>query len=150
MDNLAFVATVSDIIQKQEKEMKEGLHTVGKFIYTIHEKSSKLSKCLPNVFQQHLYPGSGVSFKNNDFSYSVDLYLDQSITLTYHGKYNFTYREIKKDKNSDWEICLTDLDDNVTGVDIYTTVWNLLEWLNNYSSQNEKRIKDIIEQLEIM
>lgn len=150
MDNLASVATLSDIIQKQEKEMKEGLHTVGKFIYTIHEKSSKLSKCLPNVFQQHLYPGSGVSFKNNDFSYSVDLYLDQSITLTYHGKYNFTYREIKKDKNSDWEICLSDLDDNITGVDIYTTVWNLLEWLNNYSSQNEKRIKDIIEQLEIM
>ena len=150
MDNLAHVATPNDIIQKQEKEMKEGLHTVGKFIYTIHEKSSKLSKCLPNVFQQHLYPGSGVSFKNNDFSYSVDLYLDQSITLTYHGKYNFTYREIKKDKNSDWEICLTDLDDNVTGVDIYTTVWNLLEWLNNYSSQNEKRIKDIIEQLETM
>ena len=150
MDNLAHVATPNDIIQKQEKEMKEGLHTVGKFIYTIHEKSSKLSKCLPNVFQQHLYPGSGVSFKNNDFSYSVDLYLDQSITLTYHGKYNFTYRETKKDKNSDWEICLTDLDDNVTGVDIYTTVWNLLEWLNNYSSQNEKRIKDIIEQLEIM
>lgn len=150
MDNLASVATPNDIIQKQEKEMKEGLHTVGKFIYTIHEKSSKLSKCLPNVFQQHLYPGSGVSFKNNDFSYSVDLHLDQSITLTYHGKYNFTYREIKKDKNSDWEICLTDLDDNVTGVDIYTTVWNLLEWLNNYSSQNEKRIKDIIEQLEIM
>lgn len=150
MDNVAFVATLSDIIQKQEKEMKEGLHTVGKFIYTIHEKSSKLSKCLPNVFQQHLYPGSGVSFKNNDFSYSVDLHLDQSITLTYHGKYSFTYREIKKDKNSDWEICLTDLDDKVTGVDIYTTVWNLLEWLNNYSSQNEKRIKDIIEQLEIM
>ena len=150
MDNLASVATLSDIIQKQEKEMKEGLHTVGKFIYTIHEKSSKLSKCLPNVFQQHLYPANGTSFKNNDFSYSVDLYLDQSITLTYHGKYNFTYREIKKDKNSDWEICLTDLDDNVTGVDIYTTVWNLLEWLNNYSSQNEKRIKDIIEQLEIM
>lgn len=150
MDNVASVATLSDIIQKQEKEMKEGLHTVGKFIYTIHEKSSKLSKCLPNVFQQHLYPGSGVSFKNNDFSYSVDLHLDQSITLTYHGKYSFTYREIKKDKNSDWEICLTDLDDKVTGVDIYTTVWNLLEWLNNYSSQNEKRIKDIIEQLEIM
>ena len=150
MDNVAYVATLSKKKKKQEKEMKEGLHTVGKFIYTIHEKSSKLSKCLPNVFQQHLYPGSGVSFKNNDFSYSVDLHLDQSITLTYHGKYNFTYREIKKDKNSDWEICLTDLDDNVTGVDIYTTVWNLLEWLNNYSSQNEKRIKDIIEQLEIM
>lgn len=150
MNNLASVAILSNIIQKQEKEMKEGLHTVGKFIYAIHEKSSKLSKCLPNVFQQHLYPGSGVSFKNSDFSYSVDLHLDQSITLTYHGKYNFTYREIKKDKNSDWEICLTDLDDNVTGVDIYTTVWNLLEWLNNYSSQNEKRIKDIIEQLEIM
>ena len=150
MDNVASVAILSDITQKQEKEMKEGLHTVGKFIYAIHEKSSKLSKCLPNVFQQHLYPGSGISFKNNDFSYSVDLHLDQSITLTYHGKYNFTYREIKKDKNSDWEICLTDLDDNVTGVDIYTTVWNLLEWLNNYSSQNEKRIKDIIEQLEIM
>lgn len=150
MNNLASVAILSNIIQKQEKEMKEGLHTVGKFIYTIHEKSSKLSKCLPNVFQQHLYPANGVSFKNNDFSYSVDLYLEQSITLTYHGKYNFTYREIKKDKNSDWEICLTDLDDNVTGVDIYSTVWNLLEWLNNYSSQNEKRIKDIIEQLEIM
>ena len=150
MNNVASVATLNDIIQKQEKEMKEGLHKVGKLIYTIHKKSFKLSKCLPNVFQQHLYPGSGVSFKNNDFSYSVDLYLDQSITLTYHGKYNFTYREIKKDKNSDWEICLTDLDDNVTGVDIYTTVWNLLEWLNNYSSQNEKRIKDIIEQLEIM
>ena len=150
MDNVASVATLNDIIQKQEKEMKEGLHKVGKLIYTIHEKSCKLSKCLPNVFQQHLYPGSGVSFKNNDFSYSVDLYLDQSITLTYHGKYNFTYRETKKDKNSDWEICLSDLDDNITGVDIYTTVWNLLEWLNNYSSQNEKRIKDIIEQLEIM
>ena len=150
MNNSAYVATLSDIIQKQEKEMKEGLHTVGKFIYIIHEKSSKLSKCLPNVFQQHLYPGNGVSFKNNDFSYSVDLHLDQSITLTYHGKYNFTYREIKKDENLDWEICLTDLDDKVTGVDIYTTVWNLLEWLNNYSSQNEKRIKDIIEQLETM
>ena len=58
--------------------------------------------------------------------------------------------EIKKDENSDWEICLTDLDDKVTAVDIYSTVWNLLEWLNNYSSQNEKRIKNIIEQLEIM
>lgn len=150
MDNLASVTTINDIIQKQEKEMKEGLHAVGKFIYTIHEKSSKLSKCLPTVFQQHLYPGNGTSFKNNDFSYSVDLHLDQSITLTYHGKYNFTYREIKKDENSDWEICLTDLDDIVTGADIYSTVWNLLEWLNNYSSQNEKRIKNIIEQLEIM
>lgn len=150
MDNLAHVATLNDIIQKQEKEMKEGLHKVGKLIYTIHEKSCKLSKCLPNVFQQHLYPGSGVFFKTNDFSYSVDLHLEQSITLTCHGKYNFTYREIKKDENSDWEICLTDLDDKVTAVDIYTTVWNLLEWLNNYSSQNEKRIKDIIEQLEIM
>ena len=32
MDNVASVATLSDIIQKQEKEMKEGLHTVGKFI----------------------------------------------------------------------------------------------------------------------
>lgn len=150
MDNLAYVTAVNDIIQKQEEEMKEGLHKVGKLIYTIQEKSSKLSKCLPNVFQQHLYPGSGVSFKNNAFSYSVDLHLDQSITLTYHGKYNFTYREIKKDENSDWEICLTDLDDNVTAVDIYSTVWNLLEWLDNYSSQNEKRIKNIIEQLEIM
>ena len=150
MDNVASVATLSDIIQKQEKRMKEGLHKVGKLIYTIHEKSSKLSKCLPNVFHQHLYPGNGVSFKNNDFSYSVDLHLEQSITLTYHGKYNFTYREIKKDENSDWEICLTDLDDKVTAVDIYSTVWNLLEWLNNYSSQNEKRIKNIIERLETM
>lgn len=150
MDNVASVTTVNDIIQKQEKEMKEGLHTVGKFVYIIHEKSFKLSKCLPNVFQQHLYPANGVSFKNDDFSYSVELYLDQSITLTYHGKYNFTYREIKKDENSDWEICLTDLDDTVTAVDIYSTVWNLLEWLNNYSSQNEKRIKNIIERLETM
>ena len=98
MNNLAHVATLSDIIKKKKKEMKEGLHTVGKFIYTIHEKSSKLSKCLPNVFQQHLYPANGTSFKNNDFSYSVDLYLDQSITLTYHGKYNFTYREVNYHK----------------------------------------------------
>lgn len=44
----------------------------------------------------------------------------------------------------------TDLDDKVTAVDIYSTVWNLLEWLNNYSSQNEKRIKNIIERLETM
>ena len=56
----------------------------------------------------------------------------------------------KKDENSNWEICLTDLDDNVTAVDIYSTVWNLLEWLNNYYSQNEKRIKNIIERLENM
>ena len=150
MDNLTYVAAVNDIIQKQEKEMKEGLHKVGKLIYVIHEKSIKLSKCLPNVFQQHLYPGNGTSFKNKDFSYSVDLHLEQSITLTYHGKYNFTYREIKKDENSDWEICLTDLDDKVTAVDIYSMVWNLLEWLNNYSSQNEERIKAIIEKLETM
>ena len=150
MDNLTYAAAVNDIIQKQEKEMKEGLHKVGKLIYAIHEKSIKLSKCLPNVFQQHLFPGNGTSFKNKDFSYSVDLHLEQSITLTYHGKYNFTYREIKKDENSDWEICLTDLDDKVTAVDIYSTVWNLLEWLNNYSSQNEERIKAIIEKLETM
>ena len=141
---------LADVISAQEKAMKEGLHKVGKLIYSIHEKSFKLSKCLPNVFQQHLYPGNGTSFKNNDFSYSVDLHLDKSITLTYHGKYNFTYREIKKDENSDWEICLTDLDDKVTAVDIYTIVWNLLEWLNNYSSQNEERIKDIIDRLENM
>ena len=148
MDNLSYVETIHEIIEKQEKEMKEGLHKVGKLIYSIHEKSFKLSKCLPNVFQQHLYPGNGTSFKNNDFSYSEDLHLDKSITLTYHGKYNFTYREIKKDENLDWEICLTDLDDKVTAVDIYSTVWNLLEWLNNYSSQNEERIKDIIRGLE--
>jgi len=143
-----YVETFHEIIEKQEKEMKEGLHKVGKLIYAIHEKSIKLSKCLPNVFQPHLYPGNGTSFKNNDFSYSVDLHLNQSIELTYKGKYNFTYREIKKDENSDWEICLSDLDDKVTATDIYTTVWNLLEWLNNYSSQNENRIKDIIESLE--
>ena len=141
---------MSDIIKAQEKAMQEGLHKVGKLIYAIHEKSFKLSKCLPNVFQQHLYPGNGTSFKNYDFSYSVDLHLDKSIELIYHGKYNFTYREIKKDENSDWEICLTDLDDKVTAMDIYSTVWNLLEWLNNYSSQNEARIKSIIEGLEIM
>ena len=145
-----YVGTVHEIIEKQEKEMKEGLHKVGKLIYAIHEKSIKLSKCLPNVFQQHLYPGSGISFKNNDFSYSVDLQLGQFIELTYKGKYNFTYREIKKDESSNWEICLSDLDDNVTAVDIYTTVWNLLEWLNNYSTQNNERIKDIIERLENM
>jgi len=147
MDNSYYVA-VSEIIEKQEKEMKEGLHKVGKLIYAIHEKSIKLSKCLPNVFQQHLYPENGVSFKNNDFSYSVDLHLGQSITLTYHGKYNFTYREIKKDENSNWEICLSDLDDNVAARDIYSTVWNLSEWLDNYSSQNENRIKNMIEILE--
>lgn len=145
-----YVESFHEIIEKQEKEMKEGLHKVGKLIYAIHEKSIKLSKCLPNVFHQHLYPGNGVSFKNNDFSYSVGLHLNQSIELTYKGKYNFTYREIKKDENSDWEICLSDLDDKVTATDIYTTVWNLLEWLNNYSSQNEERIKDIIERLETM
>lgn len=33
MDNVASVASLNDIIQKQEKEMKEGLHKVGKFIY---------------------------------------------------------------------------------------------------------------------
>lgn len=150
MSYTQYVETIHEIIEKQEKEMKEGLHKVGKLIYTIHEKSIKLSRCLPNVFQQHLYPGNGTSFKNNDFSYSVDLNLGQSITLTYHGKYNFTYREIKKDENSNWEICLSDLDDKVTAVDIYTTVWNLSEWLNNYSTQNEERVKDIIESLENM
>ena len=145
-----YVETLHEIIEKQEKEMKEGLHSVGKLIYTIHEKSIKLSKCLPDVFQQHLHPRSGVSFKNNDFSYSTDLLLDQSITLTFKGKYNFTYREIKKDENSNWGICLSDLEDKETATDIYTTVWNLLEWLNNYSSQNENRIKDIINRLETM
>lgn len=150
MNHTQYVETIHEIIEKQEKEMKEGLHKVGKLIYAIHEKSIKLSRCLPNVFQQHLYPGNGTSFKNNDFSYSVDLNLGQSITLTYHGKYNFTYREIKKDENSNWEICLSDLDDKVTAVDIYTTVWNLSEWLNNYSTQNEERVKDIIERLENM
>ena len=138
--------TLAEIREKQEKEMKEGLHKVGKLIYAIYEKTIKLSKCLPTVFEN-------VSFKNNDFSYSVDLHLGQSITLTYHGKYNltyFTYREIKKDENSNWEICLCDLDDNVTALDIYSTVWNLLQWLNNYSSQNEERIKDMIERLEDM
>lgn len=149
MDNLSCVA-INDIIQKQEKEMQEGLHKVGKLIYNIRKKSFKLSKCLPKLFQEHMYPGNGISFKNDDFFYSVDSYLGQSVTLTYHGKYNFTYREIKKDENSDWEICLSDLDDKVTAVDIYTTVWNLSEWLNNYSSQNEERIKDIIESLETM
>ena len=150
MSNTLFTEAIHEIIEEQEKEMKEGLHKVGKLIYAIHEKSIKLSKCLPNVFHQHLYPGNGVSFKNNDFSYSEDLHLGQSIELTYKGKYNFTYREIKKDESSKWEICLSDLDDNVTATDIYTTVWNLLEWLNNYSSQNEERIKDIIERLENM
>ena len=145
-----YVRTIHEVIEKQEKEMKEGLHKVGKHIYSIFEKSMALSKCLPNVFHQHLYPGNGVSFKNNDFSYSVDSHLNQSITLIYKGKYNFTYREIKKDENSNWEICLSDLDDKVTAVDIYTTVWNLLEWLNNYSSQNEERIKVIIDGLENM
>ena len=150
MSDTQYVEVVNKIIEKQEKEMKEGLHKVGKLIYAIHEKSVKLSNCLPNVFHQHFYPGNGTSFKNDDFCYSEDLHLDQSITLDYKGKYNFTYREIKKDENSNWEICLTDLDDKVTAVDIYTTVSNLLEWLNNYSSQNENRIKDIIEALEGM
>ena len=150
MNTDSYFTAITDHITKQKKDMQGNLHTVGKFIYKIHEKSVKLSQCLPNVFQQHLYPRNGTSFKNNDFSYSVDLHLDKSITLTYHGKYNFTYREIKKDETSDWEICLTDLDDKVTAVDIYTIVWNLLEWLNNYSSQNEERIKDIIDRLENM
>ena len=150
MSDAQTVEILSDILNRQAKEMEEGLHKVGKSVYRIHEKSMQLSKCLPNVFQQHLYPGTVVSFKNNDFSYSVDLHLNQSIELTYKGKYNFTYREIKKDENSNWEICLSDLDDNVTAVDIYTTVWNLLEWLNNYSSQNEERIKDIIKGLEVI
>ena len=150
MNNSQVVETLSDILNRQAKEMEEGLHKVGKFVYRIHEKSIQLSKCLPHVFQQHLYPEYGTSFKNNDFSYSVNLHLNQSIELTYKGKYNFTYREIKKDESSNWEICLSDLDDKATAVDIYTTVWNLLEWLNNYSSQNEERVKSIIERLESM
>lgn len=145
-----FTDDVCEIIEKQEKDMKESLHKVGKLIYAIHEKSLELSKCLPSVFRKHLYPYNGTSFKNDNFSYSVELHLNQSITLTYKGKYNFTYREIKKSKDSNWEICLSDLDDNVTAVDIYTTVWNLLEWLNNYASQNEERTKDMIERLETM
>lgn len=150
MNNSQVVETLSDILNRQANEMEEGLHKVGKFVYRIYEKSMQLSKCLPNVFQQHFYPENGTSFKNNDFSYSVNLHLNQSIELTYKGKYNFTYREIKKDESSNWEICLSDLDDKVTAVDIYTTVWNLLEWLNNYSSQNEERVKSIIERLESM
>ena len=149
MDTDSFLTAVDDIITKQEKEMQEGLHKVGKLVYKIYEKSVTLHKCLPNAFQQATYLG-GISFKNNDFSYSVDLLLGQSIELTFKGKYTFTYSEINKDKSPNWEICLSDLDDKVTAVDIYSTVWNLLEWLNNYSSQNEERIKDIIEKLEIM
>ena len=150
MNDTQFVEAIDKIIEKQEKEMKEGLHKVGKLIYAIHEKSVKLSKCLPDTFHEHFYPGNGTSFKNDDFRYSEDLHLGESITLDYKGKYNFIYREIKNDENSNWEICLSDLDDKVTALDIYATVSNLLEWLDNYCSQNENRIKDIIEALEIM
>ena len=150
MNTDSYFTAINDHITKQKKDMQGNLHTVGKFIYDIHEKSVKLSKCLPNVFQ-HLGLGDGVSFRNNDFSYTVGLRLNQYVVLTYKGEYNFTYREIKReDENSNWEICLSDLDDKVTAVDIYSTVWNLLEWLNNYSSQNEERIKAIIERLENM
>lgn len=142
--------TLSEIIEKQEKEMKDGLHKVGKFTYTIFEESIKLSKCLPHVFRQYLYPGNGVSFTNDDFSYSVDLQVGQSIELTYKGKHNFTYREIKRDENSTWKIYLCDLDDNVNASDIYSIVWNLLQYIKNYSTQNEERIKNIIENLETM
>lgn len=141
--------TTQDIIKQQEQDMEQDLHKVGKFIYKIFDKTSRLAKVLPDVFKiTHLF--NAYEYVGDSFKYIVEKNLGQSITLKYEGKHKFTYREIKLNEDSGYQICLEDLSDNIGSADIYTDVWNLLEWVEHYCHRNEEKIKMIIEQLENM
>lgn len=144
-----FCETVQDIIKQEEQDMEQDLHKVGKFVYKIFDKTSRLANVLPDVFK--VVPLCNIiTYKGDNFTYKVEKHLGQSITLEYDGKHKFTYREIKLNENSEYTICLENLDDTVNASDIYTDVWNLLGWIEHYADRNDERIKNIIEQLKSM
>lgn len=144
-----FCETVKDIIKQEEQDMEQDLHKVGKFVYKIFDKTSRLANVLPDAFKI-IHLCNAYEYVGYDFKYIVEKHLGQSITLKYEGKHKFTYREIKLNEDSEYTICLENLDDTVNAADIYTDVWNLLGWIEHYADRNDERIKNTIKQLESM
>lgn len=149
MNHSEYCSTLNEIIEKQEKDMEQDLHTVGKLCYKIFDKTTKLANVLPDAFKT-IHLCNAYEYVGDSFKYIVEKHLGHSITLKYEGRHKFTYREIKEYEDSEYIICLENLDDTVNATDIYTDVWNLLGWIEHYADRNDERIRNTIKQLENM